>query len=622
MSKAVVRAASAVALRGCLSKELTALKARLCARPDWSDAERDEWRFVLTGEVGPATDPVEVDYTALKSGNNLVGGAKRRLEDLKLARQASLPNETRCGHWLFAADARARAKACGTLPALAGLEKTLDNWEKVLESATPYDEEFPSPYADLTPLQRLCVIRAVRFDALAAALDAFAAAELGQAEEDSALEKAASLDDESAPPIILRVSPEADDGREALQRVADANGVRLVVVGADSHAARAVAQAALEGAWLLVTDCATAPSDVLRAVAWAAVDQPLVERGVAGKPAHATFRLWLSVVEDASMDEMSADPLTSLRLVSAPSVKAVPQALLAASNVVALDAPRTLAESVERTTSLVDGEGISEAALRCATTLAVCGERREALGSLGWNGGGVSQLSGAASHAIQGVWPFIAPEITPPGGRRSLLKAVGRAVKGGRWKELQTLIVGIGATSCGGDVDQRLLEFVAKSIGSTKAQCLLDWPEDATTLTTTELPEKRAAEEVGGAPILAALRGSAESASATSKAARAGAYFPETVLDDVRLAATLDLCFKAADVFGSSVGGAPSMFLRARRCARRRRFARRCSEARRESGRGFRRRGYCGDVHEAARAGLQGRVRLGATHEERQARGA
>ena len=93
---------------------------------------------------------------ALKSGNNLVGGAKRRLEDLKLARQASLPNETRCGHWLFAADARARAKACGTLPALAGLEKTLDNWEKVLESENPYDEEFPSPYTDLTPLQRLC----------------------------------------------------------------------------------------------------------------------------------------------------------------------------------------------------------------------------------------------------------------------------------------------------------------------------------------------------------------------------------------------------------------------------------------------------------------------------------
>ena len=78
VSKAVVRAASAMALRGCLSKELTALKARLCARPDWSDSERDEWRFVLTGEVGPATDPVEVDYTALKSGNNLVGGAKRR----------------------------------------------------------------------------------------------------------------------------------------------------------------------------------------------------------------------------------------------------------------------------------------------------------------------------------------------------------------------------------------------------------------------------------------------------------------------------------------------------------------------------------------------------------------
>ena len=128
------------------------------------------------------------------------------------------------------------------------------------------------------------IIRAVRFDALAAALEAFAAAELGQAEEDSALEKAASLDDESAPPIILRVSPEADDGREALQRVADANGVRLVVVGADSHAERAVTQAASEGAWLLVTDCATAPPEVLSAVAWAAVDQPLVERGVAATP--------------------------------------------------------------------------------------------------------------------------------------------------------------------------------------------------------------------------------------------------------------------------------------------------------------------------------------------------
>jgi hypothetical protein len=38
--KAVVRAASTVALRGCLSKELTALKARLCARPDWSETEK------------------------------------------------------------------------------------------------------------------------------------------------------------------------------------------------------------------------------------------------------------------------------------------------------------------------------------------------------------------------------------------------------------------------------------------------------------------------------------------------------------------------------------------------------------------------------------------------------
>ena len=167
---------------------------------------------------------------------------------------------------------------------------------------------------------------------------------------------------------------------------------------------------------------------------------------------------------------LSADPLTSLRLVSAPSVKAVPQALLAASNVVALDAPRTLAESVERTTSLVDGEGISEAALRCATTLAVCGERREALGSLGWNGGGVTQLSQGRLQIASGVWPFIAPEEVPKGGRRSLLKAVGRAVKGGRWKELQNLIANIVGSACGGDVDQRLLEFVAKSIGSTKAQ--------------------------------------------------------------------------------------------------------------------------------------------------------
>ena len=93
----------------------------------------------------------------------------------------------------------------------------------------------------------------------------------------------------------------------------------------------------------------------------------------------------------------------------------------------------------------------------------------------------------------------------------------------------QNLIINVVGSACGGDVDQRLLEFVAKSIGSTKAQ-LLDWPEDATTWTTAELPEKRAAEEVGGAPILAALRGSAASAACTSRAARADAYFPDTVL--------------------------------------------------------------------------------------------
>ena len=71
-------------------------KARAWRGRTSSDSGTDEWRFVLTGEIGPATDPVEVDYTALKSENNL-GGAKRRLED-QLARQASLPNETRCGH--------------------------------------------------------------------------------------------------------------------------------------------------------------------------------------------------------------------------------------------------------------------------------------------------------------------------------------------------------------------------------------------------------------------------------------------------------------------------------------------------------------------------------------------
>ena len=160
------------------------------------------------------------------------------------------------------------------------------------------------------------------------------------------------------------------------------------------------------------------------------------------------------------MDASSADPLTSPRLVSAPSVGPCCRRCLGVDRRRARRT-RTLAESVEHDALLM--VSVPEAALRCATTLAVCGERREAPGSLGWNGGGVATIRGGLRPSkVFGL------SLRPKSLRRVVGGRCSRPSAGQlRWalEELQTLSCGIGATSCGGDADQRLLEFVAKSIG-------------------------------------------------------------------------------------------------------------------------------------------------------------
>ena len=110
------------------------------------------------------------------------GRRQTALGELKLARKASLPNETH--RVAVSRPTRARARPAGRCRRSRGSRRhsTLGEGAGVGDALC---EEFLSPYADLTPLQRLCVIRAVRFDALAAPW-AFAAAELGRAEEDSA----------------------------------------------------------------------------------------------------------------------------------------------------------------------------------------------------------------------------------------------------------------------------------------------------------------------------------------------------------------------------------------------------------------------------------------------------
>ena len=79
---------------------------------------------------------------------------------------ADLPNPTGADGWvqrhLVRICSMAGIHALQKVPQL--FEKNLSKWKKVFDSLNPQTQEFPEPFDDLSPLQRMCIIRCLRQD--------------------------------------------------------------------------------------------------------------------------------------------------------------------------------------------------------------------------------------------------------------------------------------------------------------------------------------------------------------------------------------------------------------------------------------------------------------------------
>eukprot|EP00741_Cyanophora_paradoxa_P007767 tig00001206_g7515.t1 len=186
-----------------------------------------------------------------------------------------------------------------TIPPFHGLEKELPGhiaqWKALFDSTEPHEAHFPAPYGDLDPLQRMCVLRALRADKVVPAVQDFIAHTMGARYiEPPPFDLAAAFSDSTnMTPLIFVLSPGADPTAELL-KLADAMGFgkKLGAIslgqGQGRIAEAMIKEATAKGSWLLLQNCHLA-------VSW----MPELERiteGMTSAPerVHRDFRLWLT----------------------------------------------------------------------------------------------------------------------------------------------------------------------------------------------------------------------------------------------------------------------------------------------------------------------------------------
>ena len=209
---------------------------------------------------------------------------------------ADLPNPTGADGWVTKGTwsgicSMAGIHALQKVPQL--FEKNLSKWKKVFDSLNPQTQEFPEPFDDLSPLQRMCIIRCLRQDKSMDTMQKFVIDYMGQkyVEPPPFDLKACYEDSGPVTPLVFVLSTGSDpfaDLKLLAEELGFMDTLRAIALGqGQGPIAEAYMNEGMEnGGWVLLQNCHLY-------VSW----MPTLEKYAEDfDPArvHQDFRLWLT----------------------------------------------------------------------------------------------------------------------------------------------------------------------------------------------------------------------------------------------------------------------------------------------------------------------------------------
>ncbi|KAJ3227682.1 Dynein heavy chain 7, axonemal [Clydaea vesicula] len=252
--------------RSLFEKDKLVFSFLLCAAIMKAENElnTDEWRFLLTGGIGVGGTTLENPDTTWISDK--MWNEMDRLSELANIKSFSLQ---------FTAH--------------------VEEWKHIFDSGDPQDMAFPGHWqSDLTPFERLCVLRCIRPDKMTAAIQKFILEKMGKRfVEAPPFDLASSYSDSnSCAPLIFVLSPGADPmtGLLLFAESRKMGGSRLQSIslgqGQGPIAANMISTGAQEGNWVVLQNCHLA-------ISWMSTLEKICEE-LNPETTHKDFRLWLT----------------------------------------------------------------------------------------------------------------------------------------------------------------------------------------------------------------------------------------------------------------------------------------------------------------------------------------
>jgi dynein heavy chain len=172
------------------------------------------------------------------------------------------------------------------------IQENPEGWRQIYTSGSPDSEPVPEPFGSkIDGFQKLCLMRAIRLDKLAVAVQSWVIKEMGQKYvEPPAFNLETCYNDSTClTPLIFVLSPGADP-MGGLIRFADKINVRYDAIslgqGQGPKAEALIEKAQQEGSWVVLQNCHLA-------VSWMPRLERLCEQ-MSAETTHAGFRLWLT----------------------------------------------------------------------------------------------------------------------------------------------------------------------------------------------------------------------------------------------------------------------------------------------------------------------------------------
>lgn len=175
----------------------------------------------------------------------------------------------------------------------------ISKWKAIFDSTEPHKKAFPAPCEDVTPLQRLCILRCLRRDKIELCMQDFITQFLGDKfiQPPSFDLKACYNDSVTITPLIFVLSSGSDPNKD-LDLLADEMNMtdRLKRIalgqGQGKKASNLVEKGIVNGDWIMLQNCHLS-------ISWMPVLEQICE-GFDPTKIHPEFRLWLTSMPSES----------------------------------------------------------------------------------------------------------------------------------------------------------------------------------------------------------------------------------------------------------------------------------------------------------------------------------